>query len=164
MAREYIVYLAGPMTGTSVEESMEWRNYVRKHLPNNIKTRSPVLSEVDLSTTSGKINAERPELPLGKGKSFTRKDLEDVRRADLIFVNLLGAKIVSIGSVSELAWAYLLRKPTVVVMEKSGNIHDHPFTQEESLVIVDNLDEAIKLTKMLLLDDDLLLRDVGGIR
>ncbi|KKL04386.1 hypothetical protein LCGC14_2616560, partial [marine sediment metagenome] len=68
--------------------------------------------------------------------------LHDVMACDAVLCNMLGAKIVSIGSVCEIAWAMLMRKIVVLVMEGRGNVHEHEFLKECALVFND-LDTAI---------------------
>ena len=62
--------------------------------------------------------------------SNATRDRFDATRCDLLFVNLLGAKETSIGTVMEIAWADLLRKPIVLAIEPEGNIHDHGMIKE----------------------------------
>ena len=49
-----------------------------------------------------------------------------VKMADIIFVNLVGAAAVSIGSCMELAWGDDNDKHTIVALEPE-NIHQHAF-------------------------------------
>jgi hypothetical protein len=44
-------------------------------------------------------------------KATFHRDLFDVTRASVLFVNLLGAKIVSVGTVMEMAWAHVKGTP-----------------------------------------------------
>ncbi len=150
---EYLVYLAGPMTGVRLQKAMAWRQYVKERLPSCFKTRNPLLSEQQVEGNA-KIPKEIETGIFGKGKAFTRKDKNDVRRASLVFINFIGATEVSIGTICELAWAYLFGVPTVVVIDRK-NVHWHPFIIEMADVIVDNLDDGINAVKALLLDDDM---------
>jgi hypothetical protein len=49
----------------------------------------------------------------------------------------------------EIAWADMLRKPIVVVMEPE-NVHQHAMIKESVGFITDNLDEAVDLVIQLL--------------
>jgi len=84
------------------------------------------------------------EHPLSCQKGITCRDRMDVRRCDMVLVNLLEISKVSIGSVMELAWADAWRKPIIVVMEKE-NIHSHSMLREVSGFIVSDLNEAVDL-------------------
>lgn len=86
-------------------------------------------------------------------KAIVSRDSYDVRTCDVMLVNLLGAKEKSIGTVSEIAWAWLLGKPIVLVMEDSGNCHEHGFILEMCGHQTTDLDEGIAIVKQILLPD-----------
>ena len=87
--------------------------------------------------------------PITTHKAITRRDMFDTLRATCLFVNLLGATRVSIGTCMELAWAYQNQIPTIVLMEKD-NVHHHAMLNETCTYVVDNLDQAINLVKYLM--------------
>jgi hypothetical protein len=66
-----------------------------------------------------------------------------VQQADIVFADLAFAPKVSIGCVMELAWASLLRKHVVTVME-SWNPHWHSFVLEATDVLYQNYVQAIQ--------------------
>jgi nucleoside 2-deoxyribosyltransferase len=86
-------------------------------------------------------------------RGITRRDHNDCISADALVVNLLGAKIVSIGTMFELAWAYDRQIPVILVMEEYGNIHEHAMLEELYTYRVTSLDAACFLTRTLLLPD-----------
>jgi hypothetical protein len=101
--------------------------------------------------------------PLSEPKGVVLRDHFDVVRCKVLFVNLLQAKIVSMGTVAEMAWKWHIHGPIVLVMEKtfidgsgSGktirNIHDHMFITQMATYQVETLDEGIILTKSILKD------------
>lgn len=147
--REVFLYLAGPITDASYGDSTDWRKYVAKKLPSQIKAVSPMRGKTYLSQEK-QIKTSYEDIPLSSAKGITCRDRFDTMRCDAILVNLLGAKKVSIGSVMEIAWADAYRKPIILVMEKTGNLHDHTELKEVAGFIVDNLDEAIELAKKIL--------------
>lgn len=53
--------------------------------------------------------------PLSCQKGITCHDRMDIMRCDIIIVNFLGAKRVSIGTVMEITWADAWRKPIIIV-------------------------------------------------
>ena len=121
------VYLCGPMTGETYDHATSWRVYVeRAFASRGIGTIDPLRGkaflEVDgvLGNTSGKH-------PLESAAGIVTRDHWDVSRCDVLLVNFLGAKIVSIGSCFEIAWAFERKIPIIVVMERSGNVHEHCF-------------------------------------
>jgi len=145
------VYLSGPIRGLSYDQAVGWRDNVHVALYPEITTYSPMrgkealagcecLDERDLITDDSAFTV----------KGIVGRDYNDVRICDLLFINLLGAKQFSVGTISEIAAAHMLNKPIVLVMER-WNIHDHPFVTEPPIYWVDNLDKAIALTKGVLL-------------
>jgi len=84
-------------------------------------------------------------------RGIMARDFNDVKQADALLVNLLGAKKPSLGTIMELAWAFALQKPCVVVIEKNGNPHDnHPMIHEAISFRVDTLDEGVSSVAVLL--------------
>ena len=79
--------------------------------------------------------------PLTKESSIVLRDNWMVRQADIIFANLGGVTKISIGTMFEIAWAYMLGKYVVVVMEKD-NPHRHAFI-EECATIFEDEEEAL---------------------
>lgn len=140
---KFLLYLVGPILGTSYGESTDWREYVAKKLPGHIIAVSPMRGKKYLSEEKN-IKHSYEEYSLSSSKGIVCRDRFDVMRGDAVLANFLGAKTVSIGSSWELAWADLLRKPIIISMEK-GNVHDHAFVRTAAGFIVPTLDEAIEI-------------------
>ena len=70
------------------------------------------------------------------------RDKYDSTRSDFLLLNLLGAEIISVGSIMELAWAHLSGLFCIVIME-NNNIHVHSFVREAASIIFDDLDEGV---------------------
>jgi nucleoside 2-deoxyribosyltransferase len=150
--REFLLYLAGPITGLTWNNSQSWREGVTKALPQEIRTISPLRGQ--RHSLSGVIKAEAyVGDPTVTDRGINGRDRFDVFRCDAILINFLGATQVSKGTMIEIGWADALRKPIIVVMEDSGNVHDHPMLRDNALYIVNNLDEAVKLVEALLLPE-----------
>ncbi len=141
--KNYLVYLAGPITGLSFAESIEWRQYVIENLDSNIHGLSPLRNKEYLADCTN-LGDEYPEWPLSTQRGIYARDKFDCARADVILVNLLGSKTVSIGTVMEIAWAAQNNTPVVLMMEPD-NIHDHSMLREACPFIVDDLDAAVVL-------------------
>lgn len=146
----YIAYLAGPITGLSFDGAVDWREEFINLLPPEIQGMSPLRGK-DYLEGSEEIAACYPDIPLSCSRGIMTRDFNDCKRCDILVVNFLGAKKVSIGTIVELAWAYAFRIPTVVIMEKEGNPHDHPMVQEAIGYRVESIKEAVFLTKVVLL-------------
>ncbi len=142
------VYLCGPMTGETYEHATKWRNNVAAKLYDfDIDPIDPLRGKAFLEV-DGVLGNTNGKSPLESAAGIVTRDCWDVSRCDVLLVNFTGAKIVSIGSCFEIAWAYQRRIPIVIVMEKHGNIHDHCFIDICSGGFrVTTLDAAIELIK-----------------
>ena len=86
---------------------------------------------------------------LSTQRGITVRDRNDVMTCDAILANLSDSKKVSIGTVMEIAWADMLRKPIVVVMDES-NVHWHAMIREVSGFVTPYMKEAVELLKEIL--------------
>ncbi len=153
------VYLAGPITGVTYTDCTDWRDYMRDKLPSNIETYSPMRGKTRLSDrANGNVILDSYEDdPLSSNKGINARDYNDVKTCDAVFVNFLGAKRVSIGTVMEIAWARAFNKPVVCVMEKD-NLHNHSMLNYACGFILETLEEgADVLTAILSSDKELAL-------
>lgn len=154
------VYLAGPISGLTYDEAaLTWRQYVDKNLAGDytlqyneiIKCYSPMRGKQFLKA-SGELGSQGyNQNPLSTAPAILGRDRNDVATSQLVFVNLLGAKITSIGTMVEFGWADAYRVPIVLVMEPEGNIHSHLFPETLATYRVSNLDAGIACAKSLLL-------------
>ncbi len=143
------VYLAGAIAGLPYKDAVDWREYAtRKLAVKAIDAYSPMRAKKFLAERSVLGGADEAH-PLTSIKGIVTRDRYDVMTSDMLLVNLLGAERVSIGSMFEMAWADMLRKPVVVVME-TDNIHQHLFLHETAGFIVSTLDEALETVIVIL--------------
>lgn len=90
--------------------------------------------------------ADARDNPRISDKALVMRDRSDVHASDVILVNLLGSRIVSIGTMFELAWANLLHKLIVIVVDPE-NVHaKHPFVRESGVLFSD-LESAVDYVK-----------------
>lgn len=87
--------------------------------------------------------------PVSKGHAIIRRDRWMVLQSDIVFVNLIGIKQVSIGCTMELAWAYDRDKHTVLAMEES-NPHQHDFVRKSADIRFQIEEDAIKYLEKLI--------------
>ena len=139
--KELLLYLAGPVTGTSFGHSSSWRDSVIDRLPPNITGLSPLRIETYLKQETV-LSDSYPEYALSTEKAINRRAIFEVERCDAILVNFLGAKKVSIGTVMEMAWGK--DKPIFIAMEPD-NIHRHAMINDTAMCIVPTLEEALDM-------------------
>lgn len=140
------VYLAGPISGLTYNDSEDWR-YAAECLlePYGITALSP-LRHKQFLREHGQLSATAEDYahhsPLSTPRGIMTRDRFDATRCDVLLVNFLGATRVSVGTVMEIAWADLKRTPIVCIME-AGNIHEHCMISEAIGFRVDTLEDAI---------------------
>jgi len=179
---DYLIYLAGPITGLSWKDATEWR----KNLIERFKDAGKATHNyIALSPLRGKEYLEN-ETDIKDGymshkmstpKAITERDLNDVRRSDLLIVNLKNATKISIGTIIEIGAAKVLNIPIILIMEEptrtivdegvlsevsiageipyaayqyNKNVHDHSMVRESAYVIVEDIDEAFEIAIHLL--------------
>lgn len=147
------VYLAGPILGQTYEQArFGWRKEVADKFDPGIEPLSPMRQEGHLAELPGKITDQKVDgfnHIFSHGQMIFQKDLLDIKMADIVLVNLLGAKKVSKGTLVEIGLAFAFGKTIIVVMEPEGNIHDHPFVRQPAMV-VGTLDEAVLIINAML--------------
>ena len=148
------VYLAGPITGNTYTDCVEWRRKAAKELrAHGITILSPLRFKPWLKEAGGLLDwYDRSALTRGKG--ITARDRFDVMRSDVVLANVLYATQVSIGTVMEIAWADSRRIPVVLVMEDRDNPHEHAMLSECCAFRTQQLLDGVGLVLRLLQDKD----------
>ena len=146
----YIAYLAGPITGCSFDECVDWREKACAILPEEIEGMSPMRGKSYLSGSES-IDASYEDIAMSCARGIMTRDFNDCHRCDILIANFLGAEKVSIGTVMEVAWACANKTPIIAIMEREGNPHDHPMMTEAFGFRVENLEQAVDLAIVTLL-------------
>ncbi|MBF6571704.1 MAG: nucleoside 2-deoxyribosyltransferase, partial [Candidatus Binataceae bacterium] len=148
------VYLAGPIAGLSYDDAVDWRAQASHDLATRgIEALSPMrakhaLEERRISTNFRDYAGSGP---FYTSRGIMTRDFNDVKRSDALLVNLLGLRKQTTDTVMELGWAFALQKPTVVVIEPTGNVHDnHPLIAETFDFRVATMEEAIDAVAVIL--------------
>jgi len=141
------IYLSGPMKGLEYGKAEGWRLYAAERLKDAFEVLTPMRGEEGLKRR-GTIQDVMPENLFGTDQGITVRDRNDILRSDVLLVNLKGATEVSVGTVAEIFWADILRKPIILVMEP-GNVHNHPLIRSVAGFIERDLDKAIDIARVL---------------
>jgi nucleoside 2-deoxyribosyltransferase len=157
--KTYKAYLAGPIAGLNYKQAVMWREAARTELLlSGIHAYSPMRNKHYLSDvkqfSKQPRNDENPynsDNPLSTVKGITVRDRFDCETSDLVLINLLGSTTVSIGTMLEIGWASAKNIPIILVMEDEGNPHDHGMVNQVCGFRVNNLEDAIILTRQILL-------------
>lgn len=150
------IYLAGPVTGLSYEDATQWRVEAVRRLP-EIRCFSPMRAkqaQQGRQCLGWEANDLHDADAIFTPKGIVARDYLDCRKADLLLVNFEpSAPEISIGTVSEISWAWADRTPTIVIATP-GNRHDCKWLRELVPFWTDNFDDAIRLVQTILLPGD----------
>src|ERR1700751_4980589 len=104
------LFLAGPLTGISYRQAVGWRTYVESRLPADIIAFSALRGKAYVADERV-LKDTYPEHLLSTPQGTITRDRYDVSRCDALFVNVLKADRISIGTIMEMAWADAWRIP-----------------------------------------------------
>ena len=141
------IYLAGPVYGCDKSEANDWRLKFRRQLHDHmISGVSPLRCEPLVGDRYGFGDVTDPRF--GTPEAIAAKNFMDVQRCDLTLAyfpaDLTEAIGPSIGTIGELAWAFSLHKPTILVST-------HPKLTQHAMILacsrwrLRTLDEAFEL-------------------
>jgi len=118
------VYLAGPMTGLTGFEMDSWRSLMEVGLGQPFVCLRPTRDKPFLHNGDTKLGPDtykQTSCYWAKPAHFAARDEHDVRNADAVVMNLLGAeRPESIGTMMEAGMARALGIPLVVIMEQDS--------------------------------------------
>ena len=150
-------YLAGPINGLTFDDATGWRQTVTDRLASS----APHIRCVD-PMRGNRPGDGPPWSRQGRGlpnaSTIVARDLWDVRAADIVLMNLLGATTTSIGCMIELGCAHAHGAFLVVVLDGRGrdsancrpiNPHDHLFVRELASAVVESLSDAVAIMESL---------------
>ncbi len=144
------VYLAGPIGGLTWDEATGWRDQATELL-RPMKCFSPLRDLDGVSLRDSCFVEDRVQVPGTERIPFSKifqRDYMDVHTCEAIFVNFVGAKRHSVGTICEIAWAYRAAKRMVVVMEK-GNINENIFLDIQIHHRAHTLEDGIDMMRAL---------------
>lgn len=139
------VYVGGSITGKTFEECCDYfKGLAARVRACGYDAYHPMIGKAPLKDSidnSDVLPGHGFDVPISRNSEIVMRDRWMVKNADIILMDFTDATQVSIGSCFEMAWANLLQKQLIVVMQK-GNLHDHCFVTE-SAIVFQTLDEAM---------------------
>lgn len=137
------VYLAGPITDCSKYEANDWRNYVSNELNGyGITAISPLRCE----PLNGDKYGPTVDPKFGTARAIGSKNLFDVRTCDMVLAYLptpSQGRHQSWGTIIELAWAFSLGKPAILVTDDL-QVMAHPVIDACAGWMLESLDDGIE--------------------
>jgi len=144
------IYLAHPISGLSYDEVVSYYKDVEEKLKRmGYEVYHPMIAKGCLRNEK-KFSKSDYQHPVTANHAVKERDKWMVKHVDVILVDFTGAKEVSIGCVSELAWAD--DTPTVysVVILPKDNVHNHAFIKEMADIIFESREEALDYLEKLI--------------
>jgi nucleoside 2-deoxyribosyltransferase len=138
------IYLALPISGRDYESVMKDIYDLKKVLEHwGFEVLHPMTGKEYLRTEIAFKSHGYDNSPCSTNHAIIERDRWMVSQCDIVLMDLTqGTERVSIGAVSELAWASLLGKHTIVVLQKEHNIHNHVFVLEGADIIFESMKDA----------------------
>jgi nucleoside 2-deoxyribosyltransferase len=141
--------MAHPISGQSYVSVMSYYTRVTKLLKKfGYEVLCPMTGKEMLRTDMKLRSHGLDQSPVTTNHAISERDRWMVSSSDIVYLNLLGATMASIGCCMELAWAHDKGKHTIVVLEP-GNIHEHAFVLEAADVVFNNEADALLYLKKL---------------
>ena len=145
------IYTGGPISGlTYAESALGWREALKELLP-EFDLYSPMRAK-DFLADAGILQGSYENNPMSSTNGILGRDRNDVRTCDLMIANFLEDQgNYSLGTAMEFGWADAWRKPVIMVAEEGNPHRNHPMLSGASVYIVETLEEAAYLARVLLL-------------
>jgi len=135
------IYIAHPINGLFYEEVVNYFKTIEEKLKRfGYIVYHPMVDKNHLRNE--KRFRSDYTYPSATNHAIKERDKWMVKQADVLFVDFTDAKEVSIGCVSEMAWADDTPTVHTVVVLPENNIHNHAFIKEMADVIFANRDDA----------------------
>ena len=148
-----LVYLSGPITGLTYKEArFGWRKAFEKMLEPGIGVLSPMRHEGHLAEMKN-VPIEPDNLPthlFSHPKMIVSKDFLDIEECTIMVANFLEAQKVSQGTLIEMGYAHALGRTIITVAPPQDKIHNSPFIEVISNVIVPTVKDAAIIVNSLL--------------
>lgn len=137
------VYLSGPITGSTDQEILGWRERAGRLLSTHAEIVDPASLPYDSSLAYAQHEGPRDALARQMhGRLIVDRNKRLVGSVDVVLACFLDTPRASIGSVAELFWADNFRIPIVVIREASGSVHDHAMINAIATRITTSLEDG----------------------
>lgn len=138
------IYCAHPISGLTWNTVVTYFNNIHDKLESmGFEVFNPMTGKSEIRTeVNRRFRSVNFKSVVATNHAIFERDQWMVRNSDILYLDLTGIKTISIGCTMELAWASLLGKYTVVVMDKE-NVHRHAFIIEAADIIFEDVDTAL---------------------
>jgi len=142
------VYCAHPISGLTWDEVVDYYQDINSLLGGmGLDVLHPMTGKGEIRTEiSERFQPADFKSAIASNHAIFERDRWMVNQCDMLLLDLTGTTTISIGCMMELAWASLLGKYTVVIMEPT-NIHLHAFVVEAADIIFETESIALAYLK-----------------
>lgn len=152
------IYLAGRMSGRSIDYAIAWRQEAEKKIADafgfSARALNPAVT-LELLQEQGKgsmqLDADSGDHIkdiLYDDSVIFNCDINMVDNCDYVIANLKGEDWNSIGTLFELGYAYAKGKKLIVIAQEGDYARKHPFIKKSS-VIVQDIQDAIRYLELM---------------
>jgi nucleoside 2-deoxyribosyltransferase len=146
------IYIAGPITGMTGEEVINYFDGTAEALEHIGYDVYQPMTAKGFFRNEVEFIPSGYQMPISTDRAIFGRDHWMVSMCDIFWANLLkGSERVSIGTVCELAWAFELRKHTILTLNKV-NVHRHAFVLQMADIVFASEEETFdyleKLSRM----------------
>jgi len=137
------VYLAGPITGLTLQDASAWRedeNLINSLAKHGYEVLTALRDKEHLHAYDGKVLPARYSDEEEESEVFL--DLNDINDSRVVLANMHGASRVSVGTAWEMGYAYAKGIPVIAVVD-AGSVYDHLFVNQTAYRVVPSLFEAV---------------------
>jgi len=147
------IYTAGFIQGNKIEQCSGWRKKIRKYIEEldiGIVVLDPLNKKDFSSITDDGLKSSTPP------HAIVHRDRMSIKASDLIIANMdrFGEQRTNVGTICELAWAFQLGKPIIMITDEKQYI-EHPFLSYFASAIFPTIDK--------MLESDIIDYFIGGI-
>ena len=140
-----VCYLAGYISNTKALECAEWRQriktffYIKPKWHGAISFIDPMNGEAVASLGHEGLTSSFPP------HAIVHRDYNSIKECNLVIANMntFGEERPPIGTIAELAWAFQMRKPIIMITDNYRYLN-HPFTSYFASATVKDTDELLK--------------------
>jgi len=136
-----VIYLAGYIQGSKIEECASWRKKVREHYEMRelyYVFLDPLSCKNFATITPDGLKSDTPP------HAIVHRDRMSIEECDLIVANMdrFGESRSMVGTICELAWGFMLKKPIIMITTET-QYKDHPFLSYFVSACYDTVDDML---------------------
>ncbi len=145
-----LIYLSGPICGLTHDDAVHWRDVAVSLFKDGITGVCPLRGKMNMlgKEPIGNHTSAGATHPMLTSRGITARDRMDVQNCDamLVWASGMNRDSISCGTMIEMGWADLLRKPIIWAdYDTDGYAARHPMVRDLISYKVRTLEEAAEI-------------------